>query len=69
MCSLCNEVKKTDSQQALRLIARKMETAKSRGEFDHLSEVLDKLLGTEDKVEDEDLAKTWYEEKEDNGKE
>ena len=64
MCKLCNEIKKRDSKQVLSLVAERMKEAKDRKEFDHLSEVLDKLLGTEDKLEDTELAKTWYEEKE-----
>ena len=51
-------------KQVLSLVAERMKEAKDRKEFDHLSEVLDKLLGTEDKLEDTELAKTWYEEKE-----
>lgn len=64
MCTLCKEINKRDSEQVLALVAERMKEAKDRKEFDHLSEVLDKLLGTEDKSEDTELAKTWYEEKE-----
>lgn len=60
MCSMCRLVAGRPQKEALRLIGEAMETAMGKDK-DHLSDLLDTILGTGEKTDDEQEAKAFQE--------
>ncbi len=59
MCKICVKARKLSVQDALLLVGEAMEEASNERKIEHLSALLDELLGTELSDTDDELGDVW----------
>jgi hypothetical protein len=59
MCQLCRKIDKMEKEEALFAIGEAMADCSNKKRYDHLSDLIDRVLGTDTVIDDRELDEAW----------